>query len=191
MAVEEKPVTLTLDLATGALLDRFPAKPRPPEPTLVGQRLPEPVVRRGAWIPEAPPSLAELAAKRVVLVAANSWLCEGTDEAWAWPRLSEWTEDHGPEGLSVLFVMGLAEKAGDVESFVRERKVAYPVLHDPLAANAKAWGAGGIAVAFLLDRDGEVVWQGRIGPQGDAAGCKAAIRAQLAARAGTLSRGAR
>lgn len=91
-------------------------------------------------------------------------------------------------GLEIVAVVAESERVEDVEAYIRDRKITYPVLHDPTGVNTKAWGAGGIATAFLLDREGRIVWQGRIGPQGDAAGCEAAIRGQLKGRAGTLAR---
>jgi hypothetical protein len=63
------------------------------------------------------------------------------------------------------------------------------VLHDPQEANAKAWALGGVPYGLVLDADGKVVWQGRIGPQDDADGCEAAIRREIERRraAGSIS----
>jgi len=84
--------------------------------------------------------------------------------------------------LDVRLVISDAERREEVEEYAKEKKIRFPVLHDPEGLNAKAWALGGIAYGLLLGSDGSVVWQGRIGPQGDADGCESAIRRQLTAR---------
>jgi hypothetical protein len=191
VAVVGEVIPFALDLATGDPVGgRWPRTPLPPEPTpLVGMSLPEPVVGSGRWIGATPPPLAEVATRRVLLVASNSYLCEQTDEAYAWPRLAAWVDELGPQGVEAWSVVGAAESAEEVEAYVRAKRLRYPVLHDPTNLNAKAWDSGGTAMAFLLGRDGKVLWQGRIGPQGDPDGCEAAIRRELARRKaeGTVS----
>lgn len=82
-------------------------------------------------------------------------------------------------------VVSSAESLGKVEEYVSKRKLRFPVLHDPKGVCAKAWGLGGIAYGVVLGAHGRVVWQGRIGPQGDADGCEAAILRELELRGGT------
>ncbi len=190
VAVAHEAHHLTLDLQTGAAVGTWPKMPKRALPTpLVGKVLSEPVVDKGRWMGATPPSLAETVGRRVVLVASNSYLCESTDEAYAWPKVAKWYDELAPKGLDVRFVVGKAESLAEVEAYVAKRKLPYPVLHDPKGANARAWDLGGIACGLLLDADGRVVWQGRIGPQDDAEGCEAAIRAEIRKRtaAGTLS----
>jgi len=189
-AVAHEAHHFTLDLQTGAAVGTWPRMPKRAPPTpLVGKVLSEPVVGKGRWMGATPPSLAETVGRRVVLVASNSYLCESTDEAYAWPRVTGWYEELAPKGLDVRFVVGEAESVADVEAYVAKKRLPYPVLHDPTSANARAWDLGGIAYGLVLDADGKVVWQGRIGPQDDAEGCEAAIRAEIRKRtaAGTLS----
>jgi hypothetical protein len=190
VAVAGQAYHLVFDLQTGTGLEPWPRMPWRPLPTpLVGKTLTDPVVGKGQWVGPVPAPLAEAARTRVVLVATNSYLCEGTDEAYAWPRLTAWYEELAPKGLDVRFVVGEAPSAADVEAYVARRKIAYPVLHDPTGANAGAWDLGRIAFGLLLDAEGKVVWQGRIGPPYDADGCEAAIREQIRLRtaAGTLA----
>ena len=77
-------------------------------------------------------------------------------------------------------VAGEAQKYEDVASHVQERKISYPVLHDPASVNAKAYGVGGSPHAFVIGRDGKVVWEGRCGPGKDQETCEAALKAALA-----------
>jgi len=90
--------------------------------------------------------------------------------------------------LDVRLVLAGTESPEDVEEYARAKKLRFAVLHDPQGVNAKAWRLGGVAYGLVLDAEGRVLWQGRIGPQGDAQGCESAIRKELSARkrAGTL-----
>lgn len=75
--------------------------------------------------------------------------------------------------------MSEAEKYEDVANYVLKRKIPYPVLHDPGAVNAEAFGAGGTAHAFVIGRDGKVAWEGRCGPGQGQEACAAALKAAL------------
>jgi hypothetical protein len=74
-AAQGEVISVALDLATGVPVDgRWPRTPQPPEPVpLVGTVLSDPQVGTGRWIGPIPLPLAEAAAKRVVLVASNSY----------------------------------------------------------------------------------------------------------------------
>jgi hypothetical protein len=189
VVVAGETIPLVLDLRTGDPVGgAWPRTPTPAEAKpLVGKDLSDPVAAKGKWIGREPSPLKEAARTKVVFVGTNSYLCEGTDEAYAWPRVLAWHEEWASKGLDVRFVVGEAERAEDVEAYVRAHALPYPVLHDPKGDAARAWGLGRIAYGLVLDADGKVVWQGRIGPQGDPAGCEAAIRGEIEKRSGTGS----
>lgn len=55
---------------------------------------------------------------------------------------------------------GLATDLATLERHVRTSGIAYPVLHDADAVNTRAYGVQAFPSAFVLNRNGRVVWEG-------------------------------
>lgn len=86
---------------------------------------------------------------------------------------------YGSRGFTVISVEnGLATDLASVEEHVRTARLAYPVLYDTSATNTQTYGVRAFPSAFVLDKNGKVVWEGV--PLGsDLAEAEAAIEAAL------------
>ena len=76
------------------------------------------------------------------------------------------------DGLLVLAV-NAGQEAADITKFVADLGVSYPVLLDPGAKIARAYGVTGLPMTFFIDRSGVV--RGRILGEAD----EAAFRRKL------------
>lgn len=55
---------------------------------------------------------------------------------------------------------GLATDLPTLEAHVRAAELPYPVLHDGAGANTERYGVRAFPSAFVLNRNGRVVWEG-------------------------------
>lgn len=66
-----------------------------------------------------------------------------------------------------LHIVGISMDTGDareqVEDFVKEYGVTYPILVDPQMKGMDTWQVLGLPASFLIDRDGVLRWM-RFGP---------------------------
>lgn len=69
------------------------------------------------------------------------------------PLLGELGTRYVERGLVILAV-NLGDPKGDVEIFVKELKISYPVLLDPLLIAAGKFGVKAVPTTFFVDRDG-------------------------------------
>ena len=87
-------------------------------------------------------------------------------------------KDYEARGFTVLAVEnGLATDLPTLTAHVRASGLAYPVLHDGAGANTERYGVRAFPSAFVLNKNGRVVWEGV--PLGG--GLEAAKRAIVAA----------
>ena len=77
------------------------------------------------------------------------------------PYLVRWHEQYGKRGLTIIEVnQGKQETRQIVRASVLKQKVPYPVLWDKENRNTIRYGVTAWPVAYLIDVDGNVVWEG-------------------------------
>ncbi len=55
---------------------------------------------------------------------------------------------------------GQATDLASLEAYVRSERLEYPILHDAGAVNTSAYGVRAFPSAFVLNKNGRVVWEG-------------------------------
>jgi peroxiredoxin len=106
-------------------------------------------------------SLASLRGRAVLLNFWATWCTPCRQET---PFLQSLFARSASEGLVIVGVsMDTGDARGQVEDFVREYGVTYPVLVDPQTRGMDIYEVIGLPASFLVDRDGVLRWM-RIGP---------------------------
>lgn len=144
---------------------------------LAGKKPPELDLTGGTWF-NAPGDTLSLAASlgKVVYLEFGFPTCPGC--RFMAPYMQRWHEQWGEKGLVVISVEnGPQTPITSVEARVRAGTVTHPLLHDRDGRNTILFGIEGFPSAYLLDRNGKVVWEGV--PFRDVEGLEAKIRATL------------
>ncbi len=98
------------------------------------------------------------------------------------PHLVRWHDEYGKQGLTIIEVdNGRSDSLEDLQQHVREERIPYPMLHDEDGAVCQSYAVEGYPVAYLINREGKVIWEGI--PSFDPKGAEAVIQSALA---GTL-----
>ena len=97
----------------------------------------------------------KLSSLRGQVVLINFWATWCPPCRKEMPDLDSLYSRFGKRGLVVLAISD--EDAGKVTPFLKEHKVAYPILLDADRAVAKLYGVEGIPKSFVYDRDGKLV----------------------------------
>lgn len=104
-----------------------------------------------------PFTFAEMKGKPVLLNLWATWCGPCRAEI---PELQRLHEEHEADGFAVLGVS--VDEPGakqEIESFLAERNVTYPNVHDPEAKVADMFNAFALPTSVLIDRNGTVVWK--------------------------------
>ncbi len=145
---------------------------------LEGKRPPELDLEGGTWF-NAPGGTLSLAAclGKVVYLEFGFPTCPGC--RLMAPYMEKWHQRWGEKGLVVISVEnGPQTRFASTEERVRDRTVTHPVLFDAAGRNTDLFGIEGFPSAYLLDRNGKVVWEGV--PIRDVEAVEAKIAAALA-----------
>jgi thiol-disulfide isomerase/thioredoxin len=153
LTLADRPATVDAKEVSNGQEDPVPVarkalKPRPQ----VGAVPPE--VSAKDWLnTDRPPTLAGLKGKVVVVDFWATW-CGPCVEGI--PHLNGLHADYGPKGLAILSFTDQSKQG--IERFMRRTPMRYVVgTGSELAAE---YGVGGLPHAFVIGRDGKVVWEG-------------------------------
>ena len=96
------------------------------------------------------------------------------------PHLVKWHQQYNSKGLTVIDVdNGAIDKLPAVEDHVKSERLPFAVLHDTAGATCRTYGVRAFPSAYLIGRDGKVVWEGN--PGGDMSALERAIEKALEA----------
>ena len=96
------------------------------------------------------------------------------------PHLVKWHKRYNSRGLTVIDVdNGEQDTLAAVQAHVRSDGLPFPVFHDTNGATSRAYGVRAYPAAYLIGRDGNVIWEGF--PGGAVATIERAIEQALAA----------
>jgi peroxiredoxin len=106
-------------------------------------------------------ALSSLRGKVVLLNLWATWCAPCRHET---PFLQSLYEQRRDEGLEIVGIsMDTGDARDQVEEFVREFGVRYPILLDPQMRGMDSYRVLGLPASFLIDRDGTLRWM-RFGP---------------------------
>jgi thiol-disulfide isomerase/thioredoxin len=97
--------------------------------------------------------LHDLRGRVVLLNFWATWCAPCRDEM---PALETLARELGPRGLTVVGV-NYKESQADVQAFVREQKLGFPILLDDAGEVAKRYQVFALPVSVLVDRRGMIV----------------------------------
>lgn len=115
---------------------------------------PAPALTVGDWMGEAPPPLAELKGKIVLIDFWATW-CGPCIKAI--PHTNEVARRYKDRGVVVLGICGTEMKPGaTMESVAKKSKMEYPTAQDQKGTTARAWGVQWWPFYVIIDRKGIV-----------------------------------
>ena len=80
------------------------------------------------------------------------------------PHLVKWHDEYSERGLRIVEVdNGQVDELVDVEEHLAEEGIPFPVLHDTDGEVCGRFGILGYPTAYLIGRDGRVIWEGHPG----------------------------
>ena len=128
-----------------------------------GRSVPTPALTLPRLEGDASASLSDYRGRVVVLNFWASWCVPCREES---PLLQRWHERIRSQGGTVLGV-NVLDVRSDALAFMREYRLAYPMLRDGSGDSGKAFGVVGYPETFVIDRRGRIVAVTR-GPVDDA-----------------------
>lgn len=123
---------------------------------------PAPPIHAADWVKGAPVSIA--ANKGTTVTVVEFWATWCGPCRTSIPHLTELRRKYAPKGVEIVGISD--ETSSTVSRYVEQmgEQMDYPVATDPSRATARgymeAFGARGIPHAFVVDRDGAIVWHG-------------------------------
>jgi cytochrome c biogenesis protein CcmG, thiol:disulfide interchange protein DsbE len=118
-----------------------------------GRSVPTPELTLPRLEGDASASLSDYRGRVVVLNFWASWCVPCRDES---PLLQRWHERIRSRGGTVLGV-NVLDVRSDALAFMREYRLAYPMLRDGSGDSGRAFGVVGYPETFVIDRRGRIV----------------------------------
>ena len=97
--------------------------------------------------------LSDFKGKHILLMFWATWCPSCVEELPMMEKFSEGRKDQ----LVILMAAIDGEKERKVQRLIKEKKITLPVLLDPKAKTARAYGVNMIPVSFLINREGSIV----------------------------------
>jgi thiol-disulfide isomerase/thioredoxin len=135
-----------------------PAHPPDPLATLLVQPLPEPLPAPALSLrgmDGRPLRLDDLKGQVVFLNFWATWCVPCRQEMPAMERLYQ---NYRERGFAVVAV-NFRESKAEIQRFVKELSLSFPVGMDAEGTGAHAFGVRGLPVTYLLGRDGRILWK--------------------------------
>jgi peroxiredoxin len=84
------------------------------------------------------------------------------------PHLVKWHNEQAGTGLAVIEIdNGERDSLEELKAHIQEAGIAFPVLHDEQGQLCDRFGVQAYPTAYLIGRDGNVLWQGHPGNVAD------------------------
>jgi thiol-disulfide isomerase/thioredoxin len=132
----------------------------------------------GTWIREPLAAGRTLAALRGQVVYLQFAFVKCGACEFLTPHLRRWHESYGASGLVVLEVdNGLMDPLEPARAAFRERALPWAIFHDTNGSTIAAYGVRGFPTAYVLGKDGRVLWEGN--PMGSEPAVEDAIKKAL------------
>jgi thiol-disulfide isomerase/thioredoxin len=118
---------------------------------------PAPEITAGRWLNSSPKSVADLRGKVVLLEfwTFACWNCQHVE-----PEMKRWHAAYADRGLTVIGVhtpeLEEEKDPANVERYVREHGIAYPVAIDNAFATWDRYGNRAWPALYLIDRHGQI-----------------------------------
>ena len=124
----------------------------------------------------------DLASEKGSVILVNVWATWCGPCRFEIPELQKMHDEFGKRGFKVVGVSVDEGEAKDVQQFVTDQKMTYPIVLDPEGRIANVLATTVLPTSVLLDRHGKIVWR-EIGaiPAGEPS-LKKALAAALAGR---------
>ncbi len=154
ITLADRPTSLDLTGVPDGTLDKIPLPSRKPLKPLPKVGVASPELSAKDWInADKPPTLAALKGKVIVVDFWATW-CGPCVKGI--PHLNKLQEEHAGKGLVILGFTDQSKKG--IENFMKRMPMKYVVgTGSDLAAD---YGVGGLPHAFLIGKDGKLLWQG-------------------------------
>jgi thiol-disulfide isomerase/thioredoxin len=156
LKLQDRPATLDPQQVPEGREDQVPATTRPTKPVPKLDTVP-PELKAKDWLnTDQTPTLASLKGKVIVLDFWGTWC--GPCVAGI-PHLNELHEQHAARGLRILGITDQSRQG--IENFMKTTPVKY--ILGTGSNMAPEYGITGFPHAFIIGRDGKLVWQGNPG----------------------------
>ena len=160
-------VAVTIAVVLGCRGAEKPAAPAKPAATKTQAPAPEPS-SASANVGDAMPAYTaktltgapyELASEKGSVVLVNVWATWCGPCRFEIPELQKMHDEYGKRGFKVVGVSVDEGEAKEVQQFVTEKKMTYPVVLDPEGRIANLLSTTVLPTSVLLDRHGKIVWR--------------------------------
>jgi thiol-disulfide isomerase/thioredoxin len=171
LTLAERPTSIAAnDVPDGRSRAAAPAEPKP----MPAAGSEPPAIAATAWFNwtgDKPPTLKGLHGK---VVAVEFWATWCGPCVAGIPHLSALHEKYGKEGLVILSLSD--QEAKPIEQFIKDKSMKYAVGAGSQAF--REYGITGIPHAYLIGRDGKVLWHGHPADEAFEKGIAAALKAK-------------